>query len=245
MRIRYLKPDFFIDEDIAELPPLTRILFQGLWCSADKAGRLEDRPKKLKVQLMPYDNIDIEKALQILAKQKTTSPQRSFIIRYEINGEKYIQIINWDKHQKPHHTEKASIIPPYNPLLKEKDKENGESKSKVKNESAELDNAPLTVKPDIDLSEEKFSYLKDKKFLQTFNDYLDMRKTKKPPKPATDVAKKLVLTHLHKYNINTAILMLEKSIKNSWTDVYELDKNKSQEKLKSWVDFAKEKENEE
>lgn len=238
MRIRYLKPDFFIDEDIAELPPLVRILFQGLWCSADKAGRLEDRPKKLKVQLMPYDNIDIEKALQVLAKQKTTSPQRAFIIRYEIDGEKYIQIINWDKHQKPHHTEKTSIIPPYNPLLKEKDKENGESKSKVKNESSELDNAPLTVKPDIDLSEDKFSFLKDKKFLQTFNDYLDMRKAKKPPKPATNVAKKLVLTHLHKYNINTAILMLEKSIKNSWTDVYELDKNKLNSQLQTVADFA-------
>ena len=189
---------------------------------------------------MPYDNIDIEKALQVLAKQKTTSPQRSFIVRYEINGEKYIQIINWDKHQKPHHTEKTSTIPPYNPSLKRKDKENGESKSKGKNESSELDNASLTVKTDIDLSEDKFTFLKDKKFLQTFKDYLNMRKEKKPPKPATDVAKKLVLNHLHKHDVDTAILMLEKSIKNSWTDVYELESNKSQKQLQTIADFANE-----
>ena len=68
MRIRSLKPDFFIDEDIAELKPLMRLFYQGLWCAADKSGRLEDRPKKLKVQILPYDNIDPEKMLNILAK---------------------------------------------------------------------------------------------------------------------------------------------------------------------------------
>ena len=29
-RIRYLKPDFFLDEDVAHLPPLVRLFFQGL-----------------------------------------------------------------------------------------------------------------------------------------------------------------------------------------------------------------------
>jgi len=47
-RIRSLKPDFFKDEDLAVLPFEARLLFEGLWCYADKEGRLEDRPKYLK-----------------------------------------------------------------------------------------------------------------------------------------------------------------------------------------------------
>ncbi len=111
-RIRYLKPDFFEDEDIAVLPYWVRLLFQGLWVLADKEGRLEDRPVHIRIKVFPYEHkIDIEKGLSILAQKKRFSP-RPFILRYNVDGEKYIQIINWKRHQKPHHTEKDSIIPP-------------------------------------------------------------------------------------------------------------------------------------
>ena len=124
-RIRYLKPDFWKDEDIAELPPMIRLFYQGLWNFADKAGRLEDRPKRLKREILPYDKVDIERFLKQLAKPKNNSP-RPFIQRYEIEGERYIQIVNWYKHQKPHHTEADTQIPPAPPLLKiSKDKGNG------------------------------------------------------------------------------------------------------------------------
>ena len=59
-RIRYLKPCFFKDEDIASLPHQTRLLYQGLWVLADKEGRLEDRPKRIKAEIFPYEEIDIE-----------------------------------------------------------------------------------------------------------------------------------------------------------------------------------------
>ena len=114
-RIRYLKPDFFRDEDLAELPFECRLFYAGLWICADRDGRLEDRPKRLKADIYPYDKVDIDKILETLSKPKTGSG-RPYIQRYEINGEKYIQIINWHKHQKPHHTEKASTIPPAPPL---------------------------------------------------------------------------------------------------------------------------------
>ena len=125
-RIRSLKPDFFEDEDLAELPFWVRILFEGLWCHADKAGRLEDRPLKLKAKIFPYDKVDIEKGLVLLAEPKQHSPQHlPFIVRYEADGERYIQILTWEKHENPHHTEKESEIPPFNgsltvkePLLK-------------------------------------------------------------------------------------------------------------------------------
>ena len=38
-RIRYLKPDFFKDEDIKELSFEARLFYQGLWVQADREGR--------------------------------------------------------------------------------------------------------------------------------------------------------------------------------------------------------------
>ena len=144
-RIRYLKPDFFKDEDLAKLPYETRLLYAGLWGLADRAGRLEDRSERLKVEIFPYDNVDAEKGLEQLAQKKPSSGQ-PFINRYSINGQKYIQIINWSKHQKPHHTERESIIPP-DPSMGN-GKGNGKRLSPVKQP---LDNGDITVKqPPID-----------------------------------------------------------------------------------------------
>jgi hypothetical protein len=121
-RIRSLKPDFFLDEDLAELPLWVRVLYEGLWCHADKEGRLEDRPQKLKAVIFPYDKYPVEDGLRKLALPKVHSPKHlSFIIRYEVNEEKYIQILSWDDHQSPHHTEKESLIPPFNGDLTVKD----------------------------------------------------------------------------------------------------------------------------
>ncbi len=93
MRIRTLKPSFFTDEDIAELQPLCRLLFQGLWLAADSAGRLKDRPKKIKVEILPYDDVDIDEMLDLLDK-------KGFIIRYEVDGIACIQVRTFLKHQR-------------------------------------------------------------------------------------------------------------------------------------------------
>jgi hypothetical protein len=151
-RIRYLKPEFFLDEDLSYLTVEARLTFQGLWCHADREGRLEDRPAYLKTQIWPYQEINptMDELLNELAKPKTNDPDTSFILRYTINKKKYIQIIKFLDHQKPHHTERKSTIPPpltvNSPLEdggypmgmgsrmgkkiygKEKEKENGEVK---------------------------------------------------------------------------------------------------------------------
>ena len=109
-RTRYIKPDFFKDEHLKNLPFDIRLFYIGLWGQADREGRLEDRPARLKIELMPYDKFDVEKALALLSKTKLDT-SRPFIIRYSHNGDNYIQIVQWNKHQKPHHTEVESIIP--------------------------------------------------------------------------------------------------------------------------------------
>lgn len=103
-RIRTIKPEFFTDEDIAALPPLCRIAFQGMWCQADKAGRLEDRPARLKIQVLPYDDVDMEDVLSTLAEHR-------FIVRYEHAGRRLIQVRTFGKHQCPNKKEPESIIP--------------------------------------------------------------------------------------------------------------------------------------
>ncbi len=103
-RTRSIKPGFFTNEELGSLPPLARLLFAGLWCHADREGRLEDRPKRLKANILPYDDIDPDDALQSLA-------DKGFIFRYEANGARYIQVLAFKKHQNPHVHEQASTVP--------------------------------------------------------------------------------------------------------------------------------------
>lgn len=103
-RLRTLKPSFFTNEDLGEVHPLGRILFAGLWTEADRAGRLEDRPRRLKAALLPYDDADVDELLDALAS-------RGFILRYEVDGARYIAVLSFGKHQRPHSKESASVIP--------------------------------------------------------------------------------------------------------------------------------------
>lgn len=108
-RKRTISPEFFTDEDIGDLHPLERLLFIGMWCHADKAGRMKDKPRTIKSCCLPYDDVDIDAALNKLAGC-------GFIFRYEVDGEQCIQIRTWERHQNPHHTEKDSELPIFTPL---------------------------------------------------------------------------------------------------------------------------------
>jgi hypothetical protein len=103
-RSRNIKPGFFANEDLAECDPLARILFTGLWCIADRAGRLEDRPKRIRAEVLPYDACDADQLLAQLEKH-------GFILRYVADGNPYIQVLNFEKHQNPHVKEAKSTIP--------------------------------------------------------------------------------------------------------------------------------------
>lgn len=105
-RSRNIKPGFFLNVELSELHLSARILFIGLWCIADREGRLEDIPKKIKAQVFPYDNFNVDKLLNDLQKY-------NFIIRYTVDNQKYIQVVNFAKHQNPHIKEAPSVIPAF------------------------------------------------------------------------------------------------------------------------------------
>lgn len=103
-RIRSIKPSFFKNEDLGALPFEWRLFFVGLWTQADREGRLEDRPSRLKAEIFPYDAVDVEAGLKCLA-------EAGFIHRYEAAGKRLISVVTFTKHQQPHHKEQPSELP--------------------------------------------------------------------------------------------------------------------------------------
>lgn len=106
-RARNIKPSFFLNEDIVELPCEARLLFIGLWTLADREGRLENRPKKIKMSLFPADDINVSEQLSNISKY-------GFIELYNADETDVIQITNFVKHQTPHGLEKDSELPDQN-----------------------------------------------------------------------------------------------------------------------------------
>lgn len=103
-RARNIKPGFFRNADLVELPMEARLLFIGLWTLADREGRLEDRPKQIKMEIFPADSVDCDALLMQLAST-------GMVARYEVDGKRYLQVVNFTKHQNPHRDEKASTVP--------------------------------------------------------------------------------------------------------------------------------------
>lgn len=109
-RARNVKPGLFSNELLVELPAFDRLMFIGLWCLADREGRLEDRVKRIKIELLPCDDYDVDAGLNRLAAA-------GFISRYQVAGQSIIEIVNFQKHQSPHGSEKDSTLPDANGYL--------------------------------------------------------------------------------------------------------------------------------
>jgi len=106
-RARNIKPAIFRNEVLGVADPLYTLLFQSLWLLADREGRLEDRPIRIKADTFPYrDGLNVDAMLSWLH-------DNGFIIRYQSRENRYIQIVNFAKHQNPHKNEAVSEIPSF------------------------------------------------------------------------------------------------------------------------------------
>lgn len=107
-RARNLKPGLFTNEYLGTCDLMEVVLFEGLWTLADRFGRLENRPLRIKAQIFPYRNYtaqEITGAIQNLSSN-------GFLTLYTVNGQDYIEVCNFEKHQNPHKNEKGGEIPP-------------------------------------------------------------------------------------------------------------------------------------
>lgn len=121
---REIKPQFFRNEELADLSRDHRLVFIGLWTIADKQGVLEDRPRRIHADLFPYDpDLGLEKVLHDLT-------QAGFLRRYGSNV-KCIEIVNFTKHQRPHPKENDSGLPTYAEFSAESARETGKGQPKV------------------------------------------------------------------------------------------------------------------
>ena len=108
MRSRNIKPGIMSNEDIAELGPYAYILFTGLWMIADREGRLEHRPKKIKALCMPlWDEVSWEAVENLVQKLC----ERHLLQLYRVGDVPYIQVSKWRQHQNPDPREAQSRLP--------------------------------------------------------------------------------------------------------------------------------------
>jgi len=100
-RIRTIKPEFFTSDDICALSPLARLLYVGLWCEADRDGRLIWTPRVLRRRYLPDDDCDIDAvAGELLC--------RGLVVLY---GEGFAHIPTFARHQHVNPREAQSRLP--------------------------------------------------------------------------------------------------------------------------------------
>lgn len=104
-RIRALKHDFFMDEETAALPPDAQLLLLALSTLADRDGLLEDRPVRIKAQVFPYRDVDVDAHLRTLERAGQ-------VVRYVAYGKRCLFLINFARDQKPHPKETSLNLPP-------------------------------------------------------------------------------------------------------------------------------------
>ncbi|WIM09279.1 hypothetical protein [Enhydrobacter sp.] len=100
-RIRTIKPEFFTSDDICALSPLARLLYIGLWCEADREGRLVWTPRVFKRRYLPDDACDGDAVAAELI-------ERGLVVPY---GEGYAWIPTLARHQILNPREAASRLP--------------------------------------------------------------------------------------------------------------------------------------
>lgn len=79
-KVRGLHPDFFSDDDVAEVSIPARLLFAGLWCFACDNGHLADKPKQIKRWIFATDDINCAGLLTELEEQGLVERDAGFIV---------------------------------------------------------------------------------------------------------------------------------------------------------------------
>lgn len=95
-RIRTIKPEFVQSESVGHLSREARLLFIQLWTVADDEGRARAASRMLASLLYPYD----DDAPALIDGWLRELESQDCIIRYERDGNVYLQICKWLIHQK-------------------------------------------------------------------------------------------------------------------------------------------------
>ncbi len=109
MRERIVPPKFFTDHNLADTSFESRFCLIGLWTMADREGRLEFIPAKIKRALFAFDTLSIEDVRNVVLELE----DKKFLIIFEAAETQFIQIKDFKAYQRPVKQEQDSIIPCY------------------------------------------------------------------------------------------------------------------------------------
>jgi len=109
-RIRTIKPEFQNSESMGRVSRDARLLFIELWTFADDLGRARAASRMLASVLFPYD----DDAPDLIEGWLTELERENCIRRYEVEGTTYLEIVNWQQHQKIDHPSQSKL-PVYEP----------------------------------------------------------------------------------------------------------------------------------
>jgi hypothetical protein len=104
-RIRTIKPEFWQDEKLAPCDPMTRLVFLGLISMADDCGRVLDNVKVIDAFIFPESAHSSHEALMRLSGMARIRRGRT------ASGQRVIQIVNWEAHQKVQHPNLKGSLP--------------------------------------------------------------------------------------------------------------------------------------
>ena len=222
MRIRTYKPEFFTHPLLADLDRNSklpvRISLMGLWSCSDREGRFKWDARRLGAQILPYEQIDFEIILNILAENE-------FIIKYIVDGKAYGFVPSFSRHQVINNREQESSLPPYHqPDLFSSDLtrvNTGESTGETTRADAcsgegkgrKEGKEGRVVEIEIDLP------FKSEAFRKSWNSWETYRKEKK--KKLTPSTIKLQLQKIESIGEARAIEMISNSILKSYEGLYE------------------------
>lgn len=96
-RIRSIKPEFWVSEQVAECSTNARLTFIGLWNFCDDNGVHPAKPKTLKAELYPMDDFA---AAQVEGWMHELM-QAGLVVEFTgSDGERYWHVTGWARHQK-------------------------------------------------------------------------------------------------------------------------------------------------
>ena len=90
-RNRSISPDFWTCEAVIDCAPMTRLLFLGLQNFADDFGVQPLRPRTIRLQVFPGDDLDEERVRAMIEELAA----RRLVRCYEVEGVAYLAIVNW------------------------------------------------------------------------------------------------------------------------------------------------------
>jgi hypothetical protein len=211
-RIRTVKPEFFknwklYSAEREEGLPL-RLAFESLWSVSDREGRFEWIPEQLKVECLPYDDLDFSRVLHALWT-------RGYIEKYEVDGQLFAYIPSWHEHQVINNRESPSNLPEPNEIntLTREARVSHAKATPLKHALVEGKGREGKGKR---VSDASLPDWLDKEAWATWNDHrAELRKKQTAKSIASQIR------FLEKYKADhTAIL--DQSVRNGWTGLFEL-----------------------